>query len=194
MSRLLLEPVNLLVLDEPTNHLDMRSKDILKKALLAYDGTLIAVSHDREFLDGLVSKVFEFRNKAIREHIGGIYEFLERKKIASMDELERNNNRNSGAASSDSSSKKAFIDKKEYDREVRKLENRVLKIEAEIAGLETQIARFEQKIANPAEDPESLKAPDFYSTYENMQAELRDRLVLWEQIQIDLDQLKNKRN
>ncbi len=80
MARLLFEPCNLLVLDEPTNHLDMRSKDILKKALLNYDGTLIAVSHDREFLDGLVTKVFEFRNHKIREHLGGIYEFLEHEK------------------------------------------------------------------------------------------------------------------
>src|SRR4030042_3506112 len=90
IARLLLEPCTLLVLDEPTNHLDMRSKDILKKALLQYDGTLVVVSHDREFLDGLVTKIYEFRNKKIKEHLGGIYEFLERKKISSLRELELN--------------------------------------------------------------------------------------------------------
>ena len=87
MIKLLLEPVNLLILDEPTNHLDMRSKDILKQALKDFDGTVILVSHDREFLDGLVDKVLEFRHKKIKEHIGGIYEFLEKKKMESLEEL-----------------------------------------------------------------------------------------------------------
>jgi ATP-binding cassette subfamily F protein 3 len=89
MARMLLQPFNLLILDEPTNHLDMRSKDILKNALLAFDGTLIVVSHDRDFLDGLVDKVFEFRNHKVREHLGGIYDFLQRRKLASLQEVER---------------------------------------------------------------------------------------------------------
>lgn len=89
MIRLLLEPVNLLILDEPTNHLDMRSKDVLKDALREFDGTVIVVSHDREFLDGLVDKVYEFGNQRVIEHLGGIYEFLERKKMDSLRELER---------------------------------------------------------------------------------------------------------
>ena len=89
MIKLLLEPVNLLILDEPTNHLDMKTKDILKEALKAYDGTLILVSHDRDFLDGLVDKVYEFGNKKVKEHLEGIYEFLEKKKMESLTELER---------------------------------------------------------------------------------------------------------
>ena len=89
MIKLLLEPVNLLILDEPTNHLDMKTKDILKQALLDFDGTLILVSHDRDFLDGLVSKVYEFGNKQVKEHLSGIYEFLEKKKMDSLRELER---------------------------------------------------------------------------------------------------------
>ena len=89
LVRLLLEPCNLLVLDEPTNHLDMRSKDILKQALLKYDGTLIVVSHDRDFLDGLVSKVYEFRHNRIREHLGGIYDFLRKKKLVNLKDIER---------------------------------------------------------------------------------------------------------
>ncbi len=89
LVRLLLEPFNLLVLDEPTNHLDMRSKDILKQALIKYDGTLIVVSHDRDFLDGLVTKVFEFRHNRIKEHIGGIYDFLRKKKIINLRDIEK---------------------------------------------------------------------------------------------------------
>ncbi|MDP3463018.1 MAG: ABC transporter ATP-binding protein, partial [Bacteroidales bacterium] len=89
MIKLLLEPVNLLILDEPTNHLDMRTKDILKSALMAYDGTLIVVSHDRDFLDGLVNKVFEFGQQKVREHIGDINSFLSRKKLDNLKEIER---------------------------------------------------------------------------------------------------------
>ena len=88
LAKLLLEPYNLLVLDEPTNHLDMRSKDILKNALLKYDGTLILVSHDRQFLDGLINVVYEFRDQKIRQHIGGIYDFLKRRKIQTLEELD----------------------------------------------------------------------------------------------------------
>jgi ATP-binding cassette subfamily F protein 3 len=90
MIKLLLEPVNLLILDEPTNHLDMKTKDILKAALQAFDGTLIVVSHDRDFLDGLVSKVYEFGEGKVREHLGGVYDFLEKKRIENLNELERN--------------------------------------------------------------------------------------------------------
>ncbi|MBR6749640.1 MAG: ABC-F family ATP-binding cassette domain-containing protein, partial [Bacteroidaceae bacterium] len=89
MIKLLLEPVNLLILDEPTNHLDMKTKDILKSALQAFDGTLIVVSHDRDFLDGLVSKVYEFGEGRVREHLGGVYDFLEKKRIENLNELER---------------------------------------------------------------------------------------------------------
>ena len=89
MIRLLLEPVNLLILDEPTNHLDLKTKDILKQALMDFDGTLIVVSHDRDFLDGLVSKVYEFGHQRVREHLCGVYEFLEKKKMESLNELEK---------------------------------------------------------------------------------------------------------
>jgi ATP-binding cassette subfamily F protein 3 len=91
MIKLLLEPVNLLILDEPTNHLDMKTKDILKQALMSFDGTLIVVSHDRDFLDGLVTKVYEFGNKKVTEHLEGIYEFMQRKKMENLKELERKN-------------------------------------------------------------------------------------------------------
>jgi ATP-binding cassette subfamily F protein 3 len=191
MARLLLEPCNLLVLDEPTNHLDMRSKDILKKALLAYDGTLIAVSHDREFLEGLVTKIFEFKNKKIKEHIGGIYEFLNRKRIGSLNELEKRVQSGSGQLAGDElSSKQAFFDKKEFDREIRKLENRILKVESQIADMEQQISNFENAIANPLANPEIIKTPDFYNIYENLRTGLKEQMGIWEQLHIDLEKMK----
>jgi len=191
MARLLLEPCNLLVLDEPTNHLDMRSKDILKKALLAYDGTLIAVSHDREFLEGLVTKIFEFKNKKIKEHIGGIYEFLNRKRIGSLNELEKKDPFGSGQlACGEFSNKQAFFDKKEFDREIRKLENRILKVESQIADMERQIRNFENAIANPAGNPEIAKTPDFYSIYEKLRTGLKEQMGIWEQLHIDLEKMK----
>ena len=194
MARLLLEPCNLLVLDEPTNHLDMRSKDILKKALLAYDGTLIAVSHDREFLDGLVTKVFEFRHRKIKEHLGGIYEFLERRRISSLTELERKDLRSSGNSSKDEvTSKQAFIDKKEFDREVRKLENRIEKVESVISEMEKELHIFEHRIANPADNPDIMNTPDFYGHYERLQIDLKHQMEIWEQLQNDLEQQKSKR-
>jgi ATP-binding cassette, subfamily F, member 3 len=194
MARLLLEPCNLLILDEPTNHLDMRSKDILKKALLAYDGTLIAVSHDREFLDGLVSKVFEFSCKKIKEFMGGIYDYLESKKMISLAELEKKAILKPWLVATEGSvSKKAFIDKKEFDREVRKLENQISKVELRIETLEKEISIFEEKISDPSADPESIKAPGFYLSYSNLQNEYAQQMSLWEQLHIDLDNLKNKR-
>jgi len=194
MARLLLEPCNLLVLDEPTNHLDMRSKDILKKALLSYDGTLIVVSHDREFLDGLVTKVFEFRQKKIKEHLGGIFDFLHRKKIASLSELEKkvvvtlNEPENEASAN-----KQAFIDKKEFDRELRKLENRIARVELTIDTLEKEIGLFESKIADPSVDPESIKKPGFYQSYDQLKLELMQQMSVWEQLHTELGHLKNKR-
>jgi len=193
MAKLLLEPCNLLILDEPTNHLDMRSKDILKKALLAYDGTLIAVSHDREFLDGLVTKVYEFRNKKIKEHLGGIFEFLEKRRIRSLADLQRKDLAGDQGFKSDSASKQAFIDKKEYDREVRKLENRIEKTEKEIADLEKQMKQFENRIADPSLDPDGIKSPEFFSKYEDLKSGLSTQMKIWEQLHQDLDQLKIKR-
>lgn len=195
MARLLLEPCNLLVLDEPTNHLDMRSKDILKKALMSYDGTLIAVSHDREFLDGLVTKVYEFSRKKIREHLGGIYEFLEKKKIASLGELERKQVlKSQDYQREESSSKQAFLDKKETDREVRKIENQISKVETAITTMELEINSFESRIADPSADPGSMQTPDFYNAYQQLKASLAEQMNRWEQLHRELEKQKNKRN
>lgn len=193
MAKLLLQPCNLLILDEPTNHLDMRSKDILKKALLAYDGTLIAVSHDREFLDGLVTKVFEFSNKKIREHLGGIFEFLEKRRIQSLSELQRKESTSDQIPKNEISSKQAFLDKKEFDREVRKLENRIERIEKEIARLENHLKSFEVRIADPSSDPEGIGSPEFFREYEGLKISLTDQMELWEQVHHELDDLKKAR-
>jgi ATP-binding cassette, subfamily F, member 3 len=194
MAKLLLEPCNLLILDEPTNHLDMRSKDILKKALLHYDGTLIAVSHDREFLDGLVTKVYEFENHKIKEHLGGIYEFLARKKLSSMAELEKKAARvQSAAPREDSGSKQAFLNKKEFDREVRKLESRIEKAELNISTIEKEIAEYEAKIANPEGDLDAIMTPVFYAAYTALHTSLKEQMNLWEQLHKDLEAYKSKR-
>ena len=152
MIRLLLEPVNLLILDEPTNHLDMRSKDVLKDALREFDGTVIVVSHDREFLDGLVDKVYEFGNQRVIEHLGGIYEFLERKKMDSLRELERTVQSASSSGETEDQStqnKLSYEARKEQSKAIKKVEKSVAEAEKKITGLETSIAEIEAKLATP---------------------------------------------
>ncbi|MBN2273973.1 MAG: ATP-binding cassette domain-containing protein [Bacteroidales bacterium] len=195
LARLLLETRNFLILDEPTNHLDMRSKDILKQALLKYDGTLVVVSHDREFLDGLVNKVYEFSHRQIKEHMGGIYDFLQRKKIASLKDLERKSQRKSvDPLKEESSNKTAFLEKKEHEKEIRKLTNKIEKTELRISETEKQIASFEKAIANPLDSDEQLHDPDFYKQYQRLQQELGDMFSIWEKLHNELESLKNKRN
>ena len=158
MIRLLLEPVNLLILDEPTNHLDMRTKDVLKQALKEFDGTLIVVSHDREFLDGLVSKVYEFGQQRVREHLGGIYDFLVAKKMSSLKELEVKNKpvekpqpnavvKNSVQTTTDN--KLAFEARKEAQKKVKRQERAVADTEQRLAKLEAEIADIEARLATP---------------------------------------------
>ncbi len=156
MIRLLLEPVNLLILDEPTNHLDMRTKDVLKQALKEFDGTLIVVSHDREFLDGLVSKVYEFGRQRVREHLGGIYDFLATKKMSSLKELEvkvtpaeKPQNQEVKNAPSVTENKVAFEARKEAQRKVKRQERAVADTEQRLAKLETEIAEIEARLATP---------------------------------------------
>jgi len=196
MAKLLLEPCNLLILDEPTNHLDMRSKDILKQALLKFDGTLIAVSHDREFLDRLVTKVYEFANGKIREHLGGIYEFLSRKKLASLVELERKASLQTAGFMKEeaSSNKQAFLEKKEFERELRKLENRIEKAEFRITEIEREISSYEAKIANPSGDLDGIMTPEFYAAYTRFHTQLKQQMNEWEQLHQELEEIKNKRN
>ena len=189
MIRLLLEPVNLLILDEPTNHLDMRSKDVLKEALREFDGTLIVVSHDREFLDGLVDKVYEFGNKRVREHLGGIYEFLERRKIETLQELERKaqtvaapavttkqpESVNAGMPDAKPQAVRSYEEQKERARRLRKLEKAVADAEQEIMTLEDKIATLEARMATP----EGAAEPTLYTEHGQLKTALSEAMDRW---------------
>ncbi|MUP37250.1 ABC-F family ATP-binding cassette domain-containing protein [Labilibaculum euxinus] len=186
MIRLLLEPVNLLVLDEPTNHLDMRSKDVLKEALNQFDGTVIVVSHDREFLNGLSSKVYEFTNKKIKEHLGGIYDFLQTKKMDSLKELEVKKAVSvvqADAAPSDN--KLNYLERKEMNKKISKMERAVSNSEDNIARFEEQIAQMEELLANP----ENMQDQSLFSKYEKAKKDLEKEMSDWENLNEELEQL-----
>lgn len=188
MIRLLLEPVNLLILDEPTNHLDMRSKDVLKDALKEFDGAVIVVSHDREFLDGLVDKVYEFGNKRVVEHLGGIYDFLERKKLDSLQELERSAQAASDVAAADvqpTQNKLSYEARKEQSKAIKKVEKAIAESEKKIADLEKSIAAIEAKLATP----EGAADVSLYSEYSALKKDLSDTMDLWTEQTIELEEL-----
>ena len=176
MIRLLLEPVNFLILDEPTNHLDMKTKDILKKAIRDFDGTVIVVSHDREFLDGLVTKVYEFGNRRVREHLGGIYDFLQRKKMDSLKELEtRRKTEVETAEKSVSENKLSYEERKELQRQIKRAERAILESEKKIERLEKEIADLELRLATP----EGASDPSLYEKHGLLKKELDEVMELW---------------
>jgi ATP-binding cassette, subfamily F, member 3 len=178
MARLLLEPYNLLVLDEPTNHLDMRSKDILKEALLQYEGTLIIVSHDRYFLDGLVGKIYEFRDHNIKQHIGGIYDFLKKRKLNSLADLEKRGQViENNPAEQGITRKKTYLEKKDKDKKVRKLESEIREIENRIGIIETRLG----EISNILIDPKNLaELPALATEYSALERDLKTEMERWE--------------
>ena len=151
MARIMLEPHNLLILDEPTNHMDMRSKDILKTALQKFDGTVVLVSHDREFLDGIVDKVYEFRNGGVREYLGGIYYFLEKRKLENLHEVERKAVVQNTAKQESSQGKLSYEQKKEQEKLLRKLRKNIEQIEADTAEVERKIAEYDARFATATE-------------------------------------------
>ena len=177
MIRLLLEPVNLLILDEPTNHLDMRSKDVLKNALKEFDGTVIVVSHDRDFLDGLVEKVYEFGNKRVTEHLGGIYDFLEKKKLQSLQELERGTKepKNPINEETPTQNKLSYEARKEQNKLIKKLERTIADSEKKIEQIENAIKEIEQKLATP----EGASDTSLYTQYANLKKELSEVMDQW---------------
>lgn len=195
MIRLLLEPVNLLILDEPTNHLDMRSKDVLKEAINAFDGTAIIVSHDREFLDGLATKVFEFGNKKVREHLGGIYEFLQHKKMDSLRELEASPNPSKGGGQNSSLSEKtggankeAYEARKELNKKIRKAEKAVEDAENVVSALETEVANMQNQLMIP----EKASDADFIMLLQKKQRELEQKMYEWEILSEELEELNKQ--
>lgn len=187
IARLLLKPVNLLVLDEPTNHLDMVSKDILKSALMQYTGTLIIVSHDRDFLQGLTNKVFEFKNKGIREYLGDVYDFLQARKLESLKALEQANNLNRSQASKNqaSDSKLQWEERKNREKQLRKLRTQIEKSEAEISRLEKEIAEFDAMLADPAHYKDILNDANEYKRYNTLKATLELEMGKWEELHME---------
>ncbi|MDR1881146.1 MAG: ABC-F family ATP-binding cassette domain-containing protein [Tannerellaceae bacterium] len=189
MIRLLLDPVNLLILDEPTNHLDMRSKDVLKSALKAFDGTVIVVSHDREFLDGLVDKVYEFGNQRVVEHLGGIYAFLEHKKIDTLRELERSEAKptpsSADADAPPTQNRLSYEARKEQGKAVRKIEKAIADAEKRITELEQAISRAELRLATP----DGASDTRLYDDYSGLKKQLAETMDKWTALTIELEGL-----
>ena len=196
MARMMLEPRNLLILDEPTNHMDMRSKDILKSAIMKYDGTVVVVSHDREFLDGMVQKVYEFRDGGVKEYLGGIYYFLEKRKLESLQEIERRaapakpaanpaaKSAAQPAANRDAaaSGKLTYEQRKEQEKQLRKLRRAVETVEAELAEIEKQIAAYDAKFAAATEYNEAD-----YKAYNDLKARYDHQMHEWEKASYELE-------
>ncbi len=196
MIKLLLEPVNLLILDEPTNHLDMRSKDVLKQAIADFDGTVIVVSHDREFLDGLVEKVYEFGGGQVRECLGGIYEFLEKKRLASLRELEMSTSPTpkkqeepktaAAAENKPSATKLTYAEQRERDKTLKRAAKKVEEAEQAVAQCETELASIEASIA--AGEVEG----DIFERHAAATKAVENAMSVWELAQMELDELKNR--
>jgi ATP-binding cassette subfamily F protein 3 len=207
MATMLLQPFNLLILDEPTNHLDMRSKDILKNALLAFDGTLIVVSHDREFLDGLVDKVFEFRHRKVKEHLGGIYDFLQRRNLSSLQEIERKSSpdplpekspgedhqpdpeKEMPGVEMASTNKERYEEKKLLEKKIRKITSRVKTLEHEIEQIEEELAKMDKMLMNP----ENITGMQVYEAYEQLRTRHDEALASWEKQTLLLEKVSGKR-
>jgi ATP-binding cassette subfamily F protein 3 len=191
LVKLLLEPTNLLVLDEPTNHLDMRSKDILKKALIRYDGTLIVVSHDRDFLDGIIGKVFEFRHNRIKENIGGIYDFLRKKKIDNLKDIERKEKiRNESVQVSISTNKQKYLEKKEYDRTLRKLRKNLEESETLIEKLEAEIQAVDKTFMEAGNYTPDHEAN--YEKYRDLKDHLNEEMNKWTILSQEVEEFLHK--
>ena len=183
MARMMLEPHNLLILDEPTNHMDMRSKDILKSALQKFDGTVVVVSHDREFLDGIVDKVYEFRDGGVREYLGGIYYFLEKRKLENLHEVERKAPV-VAATKNDATStgKLSYEQKKEQEKLLRKLRKNVEQIETELAGVEAKIAEYDARFAVATE-----YNADEYKAYDELKSHYDHLMHEWEKASYEVE-------
>ncbi len=195
MARLMLEPYNLLILDEPTNHMDMRSKDILKQALIAFDGTVVVVSHDRDFLDGVVDRVYEFRDGGVKEYLGGIHYFLEKRKVESMRDIERANEpikaakTSTESTSATTSGKASYEQMKEIEKQLRKARKAVENVEAELEQIENQIAQMDQQMAQASEYNEAD-----YKAYSDLKREQESKMHEWEKLSYEVELLEDKTN
>lgn len=192
MVLLLLEPVNFLILDEPTNHLDMRSKEILKKALVDFEGTVLLVSHDREFLDGLVNRVLEFGNKKVKEHLGGIYDFLSKKRLENLKELEMIT-RSANATSVkpvENQGRVTFEERKEINKQLKRTANDIETAEKEISRLESKLNELNVILQNPTQE---TIVDSVYKEYELVQGNLKSQMDLWESLHEKLEDLESQK-
>jgi len=189
LCKLLLEPYNLLVMDEPTNHLDITSKDLLKKALLNFDGSLIVVSHDREFLQGLTQKVYEFKNQNIKEYIGDINTFLSEKEMSTFKQLESSQKDQKIVDKDKNKEQKSYHDKKNHKSNIKKLRNRINKLEKEITTLSTSLKEKDEALSDPVKFKELSNDKDFFSIYDQEQQNLKKLEDDWAIDNEKLDQL-----
>lgn len=195
LCKLLLEPVNLLIMDEPTNHLDMVSKDILKNALINYDGTLIIVSHDRDFLQGLSEKVYEFKDQGIKEYLGDINEFLNAKKVMDFKEFElENKQKSSSPKSKDSDNKISYQERKQLDKDIKKTSNKVGNLERSVEALEKELKALDAELSQPDRYKELSSQSGFFESYQEKQQQLAQYMSGWEQNLERLEELKRKRD
>ena len=191
LCKLLLSPINFLIMDEPTNHLDIVSKDILKKALIAFDGTLIIISHDRDFLQGLSNKIYEFKNQNIKEFLGDVNAFLQNKELENLEDLNLGHvAKNKLKKKPDSIQKISYHQRKERDRNIRKLEKKISKIENEITQLELEQKALDMKLSNPTEFKELTKQKDFFKNYESEKLQIQEKEKEWEVLVSELNDLK----
>jgi ATP-binding cassette subfamily F protein 3 len=193
MCKLMLEPINFLVMDEPTNHLDMRAKDVLKQSLKQYDGTLLVVSHDREFLEGLVDKVYEFREGKVKEYLGGIEFFLEQRKLNSMRMLEKRAEEKD-AQKRETPGKNAYIERKALEKKLRKTQNQLQKTERAIETQEAHIEALDAALADPQQFQELSRNPDYYQSYERDKQKLEVLMTDWESLTEQLEHTQAKLN
>ena len=195
LCKLLLEPVNLLIMDEPTNHLDMVSKDILKNALNNYDGTLIIVSHDRDFLQGLSEKVYEFKDQGIKEYLGDINEFLNAKKVMDFKQFElENKQKSSSPKSKDSDNKISYQERKQLDKDIKKTSNKVGNLEYSVEALEKELKALDAELSQPDRYKELSSQSGFFESYQEKQQQLAQYMSDWEQNLERLEELKRKRD
>ena len=190
LCKLLLEPYNLLVMDEPTNHLDITSKELLKKALNNYDGSLIVVSHDREFLQGLTQKVYEFKNQNIKEYVGDIDTFLSEKDLENFKELESSQKEQKKTKQNKSDDQLSYADQKNQQKKVKKLQNRISKLEKQIEILDNSQKQIDADLAIPEKFSELSKKEGFFAEYQNNQKKLQELEVEWGQAAEQLEAIK----
>ena len=192
LAKLLLEPVNLLVLDEPTNHLDMQSKDVLKQALLQYDGAMVIVSHDRSFLKGLTDKVYEFKDKGVKQHIGDVYEFLAKTKLQELDDLGFNKRTEAKVETAKTgASKDDYKVRKQLEKDLRKAKNEAEKLEKEIEQIEQEIAALDELMLDAAAFKKAQEERDVFGEYQKKQKNLEAKMEAWEAAQAKVEELNN---